>query len=391
MTPGARVQAATEILDEILAGEAAEKALTNWGRRSRYAGSKDRLAVRDHVFQALRCQRSHAALGGALTGRGLMIGALRAEGLDPADLFHGEGHAPKPLDEAEQVSPRAFESVAEENDLPEWLWPLFERSLGDQALEAAQALRSRAPVHLRVNLRKGDRDAAIKRLAEGGIIAEPQAVSPSALTVTDGARRVKNSESYLQGFVELQDAASQAVVDALPLHDGQRVLDFCAGGGGKALAMAGRVDAQIYAHDADPRRMKDVPERAERAGVSLPCMTTEELAQYAPFDLVLCDAPCSGSGSWRRDPEGKWRLTQDALDDVVAVQGDILDAAAPLVAAGGVLAFATCSMLDVENGNQTRAFLDRHPEWEHLSEHAWHVHTGTDGFYVSMFRRPGKH
>jgi len=388
MTPGARVQAAIEILDDIRDGQVAEKALTNWGRRSRFAGSKDRAAVRDHVFQALRCQRSHAVLGGAQTGRGLMIGALRDEGRDPAELFTGDGYGPARLSEAELAAPQGFATLAEEHDMPEWLWPLFARSLGDQAVEAAQALRSRAPAHLRVNLRKGDREAAIARLAEDGITASAHAASPSALTVSEGARRIKHADSYTQGFVELQDAASQAVVDALPLQSTPRVLDFCAGGGGKALAMAARSDAQIFAHDAEPRRMKDLPERAERAGVEIPCLTTEELPAQAPFDLVLCDAPCSGSGSWRRDPEGKWRLTQEALDAVVALQARILDDASELVAEGGVLAFATCSMLDVENGQQSQGFLARHPGWEHLSEQAWRVHTGTDGFYVSVFRRP---
>jgi len=387
MTPGARVQAAIEILDDILAGQAAEKALTTWGRRSRFAGSKDRAAVRDHVFQALRCLRSHAVLGGSRTGRGLLIGAMRDDGRDPAELFTGVGHAPSPLETTETQPPREFGSLAEAHDLPDWLWPVFERSLGAQAVQAAQALRSRAPVHLRVNRKKGDREAAIARLASEGIEATTHPASPTALTVTSGARRVKNAESYTQGFVELQDSASQAVVDALPLQNGQRVLDYCAGGGGKALAMAAAADLDLYAHDVEPRRMKDIPERAARAGVTISCLSTQELRSHAPFDLVLCDAPCSGSGSWRRDPEGKWRLTPQALDELTTLQARILDEAAQLVAEGGVLAFATCSMLDVENAHQSQAFLDRTPGWQALSTQSWHVHTGTDGFYVSVFRR----
>lgn len=389
MTPGARVQAAIEILDEILAGQAAEKTLTNWGRRSRFAGSKDRAAVRDHVYQALRCRRSYAALGGTETGRGVMIGACRDQGIDPADLFTGQGHAPAPLSEAEQAHVGTFESDAEKNDIPEWLWPVFARSLGAQSEDVAQALRARASVHLRVNLLKGDRDAAISRLQHEGISTEPHEASPTALVVTEGARRVKNAESYLSGFVELQDAASQAVVDALPLQNTPRVLDYCSGGGGKALAIAALRDGTVYAHDADPRRMRDIPERAARAEADITCLDTADLSKSAPFDLVLCDAPCSGSGSWRRDPEGKWRLTPDALDEIVALQSKILDDAAQLVADGGVLAFATCSMLDVENHKQTQDFLTRHTGWEHLSESAWHVHTGTDGFYVSVFQRAG--
>ncbi len=387
MTPAARIEAAIGILDEILAGMAAEKALTNWGRSSRFAGSKDRAAVRDHVFQALRCRRSHAVLGGGETGRGLLLGALREQGGDPSEIFTGLGHAPAPLSEAEMQAPRSFSSQAESCDIPDWLWPVFERSLAEQAEAAALALRHRAPTHLRVNLRKTTRDAAIARLAAEGITAVAHPASPTALDVTEGARKIRTCDSYMLGFVELQDAASQAVVDALPLQDGMRVLDYCAGGGGKSLAMAGRADLTLFVHDAEPRRMKDLPERAARAGVQIRCLETADLAAQVPFDLVLCDAPCSGSGSWRRDPEGKWRLTQAQLDAVTNLQAQILDAASELVVPGGVLALATCSMLDVENQAQTAAFLARHPGWQHVLDIGWQVQGGTDGFYVSVFRQ----
>ncbi|TNJ40644.1 RsmB/NOP family class I SAM-dependent RNA methyltransferase [Phaeobacter sp. B1627] len=387
MTPAARIQAAIECLDDIFAGTPAEKSLTNWARRSRYAGSKDRAAVRDHVFQSLRCLRSHAALGGSKTGRGLLVGALREDGIDPAGVFTGEGHAPSPLSDAERAASQSFDTTAEEYDIPEWLWPLFQRSLGQGALDAAGALRSRAPVFLRVNLNKTTVPEAIARLSGEEVLAEAHGAATSALRVTQGARRIKNTQSYLQGFVELQDAASQAVVDALPLQDDMRVLDYCAGGGGKALAMAARARLALFAHDIDPRRMKDLPQRAERAGVRVTTLTTEDLTNVAPFDLVLCDAPCSGSGSWRRDPEGKWRLSQDRLEELVALQASILDEAAGLVSAQGRLAFATCSMLDVENGMQAEQFLNRNPEWQQLSEVFWQVQNGTDGFYVAVFQR----
>ena len=387
MTPAARVQAAIEILDAILDGDHAEKALTRWARGSRFAGSKDRAAVRDHVFQALRCLRSQSVLGGLQTGRGLLLGELREAGVDPETLFTGIGHAPTPLSAEELASPRAFASAAEACDIPDWLWPLWERSLGAEAEDVALALRQRAPTHLRVNLRKSNREAAIQKLTAEGIVAEPHAASATALNVTEGARKIRNCDSYLSGVVELQDAASQGVVDALPLEAGQRVLDYCAGGGGKTLAMAGRAELALFAHDAEPRRMKDLPERAQRAGVSVTCLSSQEVQQAAPFDVVLCDAPCSGSGSWRRDPEGKWRLTQAHLDEVRRIQAEILDMASQLVAEGGTLAYATCSMLDVENHLQRDAFLARHPGWEVLSDAAWHVHSGTDGFYVCLFQR----
>ena len=386
MTPAARYQAAIEILDHVLDGAAAEQALTSWGRRSRFAGSKDRAAVRDHVFQALRCLRSYAALGGARSGRGLILGGLREAGIDPDALFTGEGHAPKPLVESEKVPAVGFVSKAEENDIPDWLWPDFASSLGTSAETAAQALRRRAPVHLRVNTGKGTRNEAITKLAEEGIEAELHPASPTALTVSHGARKVKNSRVFQAGFVELQDAASQAVVDTIHLSDGLKVLDYCAGGGGKSLALAARAKLRLFAHDADPKRMKDIAPRALRAEARVNVLRPGAPMQHGPFDVVLCDAPCSGTGSWRRAPEGKWRLDQAGLNRTLEVQSQILDSAAALVAAGGVLAYATCSMLVQENRDQVDAFLSRTQGWAVETEKAWLVHHGTDGFYIAILR-----
>ncbi|MEP1329787.1 RsmB/NOP family class I SAM-dependent RNA methyltransferase [Pseudophaeobacter sp.] len=387
MTPAARQQAAIEILDLILDGEAAEKALTTWGRRNRYAGSKDRAAVRDHVFSALRCRRSFAVLGGSQTGRGLVLGALRADGIEPATVFSGQGYGPTPLTEAEAEDPEGFASDAERLDIPEWIWPGFATSLGAEVEAAAKALQTRAPVHLRANLLRTTRDAAIAALAEEGILCQPHPACGTALDVTEGARRIRNSESFAEGLVELQDAASQAVVDQLPLADGMRVLDYCAGGGGKSLAMAARAKISLFAHDADPNRMQDLPLRAQRAGADITCLSEDEVTRKAPFDLVLCDAPCSGSGAWRRAPEGKWSLTRDKLDQICATQRQILDDAAALVGAKGHLAYATCSMLDEENSQQIQSFLERNEGWVESDQAAWQVHNGTDGFFVTVLTR----
>ena len=284
MTPAARIQAAIEILDQILDGDAAEKALTGWARRSRYAGSKDRAAIRDHVFTALRCKRSHAALGGAYTGRGLMLGAVREEGLNENELFSGEGYGPQPVSEDEGLVSRPPISDAERLDIPDWLWPLFEASQGSNTEAAALALRKRAPVHLRVNAARSDVASAVEELAKDGIVCVSHPGAPMALEVKEGARRIRNSESYLDGVVELQDAASQAVVEALPLADGMRVLDYCAGGGGKSLAIAARAKVDLFAHDAAPHRMKDLPQRANRAGANVAILDPEVLSESGPFD-----------------------------------------------------------------------------------------------------------
>lgn len=378
MTPAARLSAAIEILDRWLAGMPAEKALVNWARYSRFAGSGDRAAVRDLVFEAIRCRRSFAAQGGGDTGRGLILGGLRDAGTDPAALFTGEGHAPAPAQE-EGRTPVGMEAL----DCPDWLAPDLQASLGDAFAPVMKALRHRAPVFLRAN---GPRAAAIARLAADGIAAEPHPLAASALRVTEGARRIQTSAAYLHGVVELQDAASQAVVEALPLRDGDEVLDFCAGGGGKSLAMAARARIALTAHDADPRRMADLPQRAKRAGVKVRQADTAT-ALSRQYDLVLADAPCSGSGSWRRAPEGKWLLTPERLAQVVAVQAGILDQLVPSVRAGGALAYATCSLLRAENEGQAEAFLARHPGWTCERSLTLTPLDGGDGFHLSLLRK----
>lgn len=385
MTPAARVQASIEILDEILAGAPVEKALTGWARRSRFAGSKDRAAIRDHVFDALRCKRSFAALGGSGAGRGLMIGAIRASGEDPVELFTGDRHAPEAL-QNDEVS-RDFASEAERYDFPEWLWPKLVSSLNDAAVPCALALQERAPVFLRVNLLKTDATRAIYALATDGISARPTPICETALEVTEGARRIAQSQAYAQGLVELQDAASQAVVASLDLRPGMRVLDYCAGGGGKSLAIAANKGVKVYAHDVNARRMKDIPARAERAGARITILNSADLANHGPFDVILADAPCSGSGSWRRAPAGKWALTEDRLQDLTVIQADILAQITPLVQAGGVLAYATCSVLADENDAVVDRFLAQHADWRETFRQAWQVTRGSDGFFTSHLTR----
>ncbi len=387
MTPGARVQAAIEILDAIADGIAAERALTGWARRSRFAGSGDRAAVRDHVFQALRCWRSYACLGGAETGRARMIGALRAEGIEPAIIFTGEGHAPGPLSAAECAAGESPVTEADRLDLQPWLLDRFRASLGAEAEVAALALRTRAPVTLRVNLRKASVAEALDALAADDIIAVPLDHVNTALQVTEKPRKVSGSAAFMGGLVELQDSSSQWAMQTIDLPPGARVLDYCAGGGGKALALAARLDAEILAHDAAPERMKDLPARAQRAGVQIGMLDTATLSGAAPFDLVLCDVPCSGSGTWRRAPDAKWRLTEADLGALAEVQGTILDAAASLVAPGGRLVYATCSVLREENEDQIAHFAERHPGWTQGTVARLPISAVGDGFFVAHLWR----
>jgi 16S rRNA (cytosine967-C5)-methyltransferase len=383
MTPQARLSAAIEVLDRILAGAAAEQALTNWGRASRFAGSGDRHAVRDLVYDALRCKRSFAALGGSETGRGLILGSLRASGQEVAALFTGEGHAPAAVaaDEAGE-QPQGTAAL----DCPDWLAAQFQDSLGADFSGVMQAMRKRAPVFLRVNLAKTSRAKAIAALAEDGVRADGSELASACLIVLENPRKINASRAYLDGLVELQDASSQAVIDTLALVDGKRVLDYCCGGGGKALAMAAKARISLSAHDRDLRRMRDLPARATRAGALVHIV--ENPATAVPYDLVLTDVPCSGSGSWRRDPQGKWALTAARLAEVLTLQAEILDQAASLLAPNGMLAYATCSMLRAENEAQIAAFLQRHSGWSCPLQHRFSPLSGADGFFVAHLCPP---
>jgi len=384
VTPAARVAAAIEVLDRHLGGEAGEAALTGWARANRYAGSGDRAAVRDLVYDALRCRRSYAALGGALTGRGLMLGYCAAQGIDPETIFTAERFAPATLTEAERA-PRAAPEGLAALDCPDWLAPRLQAALGKDFALIMAAQRHRAPLFLRVNAARATRAEAAAALAAEGIATVSRSEASYALEVTENARKVASSQAYLHGVVEVQDLSSQCAVEALPLPKGGRVLDYCAGGGGKLLAMAARGAADFVAHDVDPRRMHDLPARAERAGVVVRLAEPDQ----APGgqDLVLVDAPCTGSGTWRRTPEAKWRLTPARLAELTALQATILAKAQQLVAPGGVLAYMTCSLLTEENEAQMAQFLANHPGWELGQARRFSPFTGGDGFFLAVFSR----
>jgi len=387
MTPAARIQAAIDVLDDWRGGAPVEKALTNWSRGARYAGSKDRAAVRDHVFDVLRCKGNCAALGGGDTGRALMHGLVRLKGLDPEEIFTGAPHAPAPLSAAERSVPLG--EATPNRDVPDWLLDALRDRAGGDLPCLLQSFQTRAPLYLRVNRSKADIAQALDSLEKEGIAAE-RAQAPFALKVTENPRRLRNSAAYLGGLVEPQDLSVQLAMDRVNWPEQGRILDFCAGGGGKTLALAERSDAAIFAHDANPRRMVDLSDRAARAGVRVTQITTDRLGKHAPYDAILCDVPCSGSGTWRRDPEAKWALAPADLEDLCRVQAAILAQAAPLLRAGGLLVYMTCSLLRRENEAQVLAFQDKYPGWSLVAEALDTPLTASDGFFHAVLRKPEK-
>ncbi len=390
MTPGARLAAAISLLDEILGGEPAERSLTRWSRASRFAGSKDRAAVRDIVFDCIRQRRSFAWRSGAASGRGLVIAQQLPQAADFAALFSGDGFAPEPLTDLEcaaimcEVKP-APEPIA--YDYPDFLQEEIARSLGVDRQVVLAAMQARAPLDLRVNMLRGTVAGAKVMLAQEGIAVEEHPLSPQALRVLENPRAVAGSRAYTSGLVELQDISSQAVALFAGAKPGMRVMDYCAGGGGKTLALAAQLGGQglLMAHDINPGRMKDLPDRAARAGAKVALVATDDLTKlHGKCDLVLVDAPCSGSGAWRRNPDAKWRIDASGLELLLQVQAEILDRAAKLVAPLGRLVYATCSLLRCENADQITAFQARNPTWMLQDEAKFLPPNAGDGFYSAI-------
>jgi 16S rRNA (cytosine967-C5)-methyltransferase len=422
-----RISAAIDILTEIVERHRpASVALADWGRAHRFAGSGDRSAIGTLVYDALRRRASLAARMGSEAPRALVIGALHHVWALPAEeiaaLFDGSQHAPAPLSAAEQAA--LSETAAEmpdwaAADVPEWLFPQFTAAFGGNAVAEGAALAKRAPIDLRVNTLKADVPRVLKALERYG--AQPTPFSPAGVRIAPAGPQEKNPNveaeaAHGRGWFEVQDEASQIAVYLSGAGPRLQMLDLCAGSGGKTLGMAAlsQNTGQIYAYDADRLRLRPIFERLKRAGArNVQVLPAGDEAALQPLsgkmDLVFVDAPCSGSGVWRRRPDAKWRLTPDALAQRIDEQRRVLDLAGPLVKPGGTLVYATCSVLPAENGEQTRSFLARAPQFTECDwKEAWKscgllsppvdsvegaalqltpARHGTDGFYVSLLKR----
>ena len=390
MTPSARVQAAIEVLDEVIAsarddGPAADLIVQRYFKTRRYAGSKDRRAVRELVYRAIR--RS-----GQLpdTGRAAMLG-VADDDPNVGAAFDGSPHGP---------AVRGDETGAEPSSVPEWVPDELSPLVGEQEWPA---LLERAPLDLRVNGARASRDEMIAQF-DGAV---PTALSPWGIRLPPDTK-ISDHAAFAEGLVEVQDEGSQLIALACGPADGLDLLDLCAGAGGKALALAAAApEANIIASDTNRTRLAQLTPRAARAGANIAVRLLDggrEESQLADLqgrcDVVLVDAPCSGSGTWRRNPEGRWRLTPERLGRLVALQERLLDLAAPLVKPGGILVYATCSILQREGAGQAANFLGRHSSWVaqdmpfdggRADGPGWLLtpaHDATDGFFIARFARP---
>jgi len=412
MTPSARLQAAIEILEALaFTGKPADRYLRDWFRTRRYAGSKDRAAIGERVFGVLR---RRAALSWAMRSeepRALVIGSLAAEGLDRDVielLFDGSKYAPAALDETERTSlvhPREETPPPwVQGEFPAFLEAELARSLGSNLLAEMQALAGRAHIDLRVNMLKASRDGVLSELRAEGFAAKPTPYAPHGIRIEhhEGASALSRNRAFLDGRFEFQDEAAQIASLLAIAKPGERILDLAAGAGGKALALAADMNNRgvIIARDADPIRLAQLAPRAARAGVTIIREDGE-----GPFDAVFVDAPCSGSGAWRRQPEQKWRLTPQRLAELQTIQDSLLDEAAST--APPRIVYATCSLLACENEDRTLAFLARHADYVvRPAADIWHevtntaappgmgrffratpITTGTDGFFTAVLVR----
>lgn len=431
MTPAARLSAAIELIATIDSQRIpAAKALKEWGTAHRYAGSGDRAAISGLIWDVLRRQSSAAWLMDDDSARARVLGMLKLErGMDTAAiaaLCDGGRFAPEPLTSAEQAAltsrslTDAPASVA--GDYPDWLDPYLARVFGEDRAAEATAMASRAPLDLRVNTLKGKREKLLPRLSHLGAKETPW--SPLGLRIALGADArnpgIHAEEDFIKGAIEVQDEGSQLAALFAAAKPGEQVIDLCAGAGGKTLALAAQMEGKgrLIATDHDKRQLAPIHERLSRAGVHncevrTPRGEEEILSDIkASADLVVIDAPCTGTGTWRRNPDAKWRMRPGALEVRLKDQAAVLSRAAPLVKPGGRIAYITCSVLSEENGAQVRAFMAQHPEfsvqppeqtasvlWDKAedfaqaalqSDEGWLMtprRTGTDGFFVSVLNK----
>ena len=389
MTPSARIQAAIEILDQVIGaarddGPPADALVQRYFKTRRYAGSKDRRAVRELVYRAIRRSGERPE-----TGRAAMLGLADD---DAALAFDGAPHGPVARGDGEQGAAASL--------LPHWIVHELSSLVTP---EERPALLDRAPLDLRVNIARTDRD----RMALAFPDSAPTTISPWGLRLPADTR-VDDRAEYAAGLVEVQDEGSQLIALACAAAGDMTVVDLCAGAGGKALALAAAAPhATVIACDTNRARLSQLAPRAARAGAAITTRLIDagrEAAMLADLagkaDVVLVDAPCSGSGTWRRNPEGRWRLTPERLERVARLQERLLDLAVPLVRPGGALVYAVCSILDREGAGQVRNFLGRHSSWHRQdvgfdggrADGAGRTltpdHDSTDGFFVARLVAP---
>jgi 16S rRNA (cytosine967-C5)-methyltransferase len=427
MRPPAQVQASIELLDEISQTRyPADRLMAQYFRNNRYIGSKDKAAISEYVYGVLRKKLSYQYLLEkaelAKDSRFLLAILLREQDQSLSDMYTGEKYHPrafpKPVLEILLAINLADLEQAPSHvqlNVPEWIAPRLEAALGDRYTQEMQAANQRAQTDIRVNLLKSSLAQTQQMMQEVGYMPEPSALSPWGLRFNQRVA-LFGLDAFKKGWFEVQDTGSQILALVSQVKPGDKVVDFCAGAGGKTLAMAAMMENKgtIYACDVHSKRLEQLAKRTKRAGahnVRTHLLSSEHdkwVKKHRNIaDVVLIDAPCTGTGTWRRSPDSRWNLQPENLENLKALQQSILQSASRLVKPGGQVLFATCSLLTEENEDQIGEFLNANPHFElgelelpetltqNLDRIDSHTHqlrlfpglSGTDGFYVAALRR----
>lgn len=361
MKDSARIQTAIEILDLLFEfRQPADNAINTYFRTHRYIGGTDRRVISDLVWRTLRCYGRLSSLSAEkLTGRAAVMMILSYEKQDIETLFDGQKYAPAQPEVKEKAFLKTLPPVfpSAELECPDWL----KNKISPRDIVA---MSNEAPFDLRVNTLKTDREQVLELLTQSGIKAEKTPFAPNGIRIKERVN-LSSMPLYRDGLIEVQDEGSQIVSLLTQAKAGQTVIDWCAGAGGKTLAMSAMMRAKgtIYAVDNDPKRMRDLPDRACRAAANN-VIVLNDYNNLKMYDLVLVDAPCTGSGTWRRSADARWRITPQQSAGIIKTQREILDKACRFVKKGGKLFYITCSLDPAENENQVRAFLQSHNDFK---------------------------
>ena len=399
MRRDSRANAAIFILDEFLAGQNLNAILSKWTKANRYAGSSDRESIRDIVFDILRVKKTFTFILNkekqVINGRALVFLYSVYYSLPLNDIFTGQKYGPDKLNNYENE----FSEIAKENNergfevidnIPDFLLTEFQRSLGSKFGNVMRLLEKRAPVSIRVNVHKSDVSSILEVLSLEGIEGKKAKKVRNGIEIFGNPRRLTQLQAFKDGYFEVQDLHSQKTIEGLPIKEDTKILDYCAGAGGKILNIASLLkgNGRFFVHDLDKKKLIEADLRAKRAGIKLKRLNAENMEQHHnSFDYILADVPCSGSGTWRRNPQQKWRITSDSLEEILNRQITILNEVKDLIKKNGLLFYITCSLLKIENEEVVDDFLIQNKNFSLSNKENITIDTQGDGFFCAVLQK----
>ena len=399
MRKDSQANAAISILDDFLDGKNLNSILFNWTKNNRYAGSSDRESIRNIVFDILRVKKTFTSVlekeKQPINGRALVFLHSVFYALNLNEIFTGREYGPEKL----TIFEKEFSKISKENingcfgitdNIPGFLTAEFKRSLGRKFKNAMRLLEKRAPISIRVNPLKSDISSILECLSLEGIEGKKSKIVRYGIDIIGNPRRLTQIQAFKDGCFEVQDLHSQKIIEDLPLDEHTKVLDYCAGAGGKILSIACSLkgNGKFYIHDIDERKLKEADLRAKRAGVKFKRLEVEKLQNYrCSFDYIVADVPCSGSGAWRRNPQQKWRITPESLNEILTRQTVILDEVKDLLKKNGYIFYITCSLLKIENEELIENFLTNNKHFRLLNKKNITIDDSGDGFFCAVLQK----